>query len=117
VSRILKGANANFGFRRSHEQVLVDILRICETPKHKTHVLHNTNTNFKLLQSYLLQLQAAQLIEIVPEKTRYATTKKGLKYLKTWTQLKQMMRPLQIEPPIVQRMKRDQKEKLLTLAQ
>ena len=109
----MKGENTIYGFRRSHEQILADVLKLCKTPKSKTHVLHNSNTNFKLLQSYLYQLQTAQLLEILPEKAMYATTKKGAKYLKTWKQLLYLMSPPQLYPPFAQRIKYIEREKLL----
>ncbi len=81
----------NCGFRRSREQVLVDILKLCKIPQPKTHILNNTNTNFKLLQGYLLEMQAAQLIERHEENKKYSTTEKGRSFIKTWAKLQQMI--------------------------
>jgi len=46
-------------------------------PQAKTYILRKTNTNFKLLESYLLQLQTSGLLEMQPETKRYFTTKEG----------------------------------------
>jgi predicted transcriptional regulator len=82
--------------RRDHLQILVEILELCKAPNPKTQILHNVNTNFRLLESYLLQLKAAQLIEKDPTTNKYTTTRKGLKFNKNWKALRAMMEPRQI---------------------
>jgi len=62
-------------------------------PQAKTYILRNTNTNFKLLESYLLQLQASYLLELQPETKRYFTTKEGQKFIETWINLKAILYP------------------------
>lgn len=62
-------------------------------PQAKTHILRNTNTNFKLLESYLLQLQTSYLLEMQPETQKYFTTKEGQEFIETWIKLKSMIYP------------------------
>jgi len=64
-------------------------------PQVKTAILRNTNTNFKLLESYLLQLQTSYLLEMQPETKRYSTTKEGQKYITAWIKIKTMLYPQQ----------------------
>ncbi len=81
--------------RRDHLQILIDILELCETPNAKTQILHSVNTNFKLLETYLLQLHDAQLIEKNITTQKYSATKKGLKFIKDWKALQTMIKPTQ----------------------
>ncbi len=94
--KILKTGNRTPEVRRDRLQILIDILEYCKTPNPKTQILHNANTNFKLLETYLLQLNSAELIEKTPTTNRYTTTKKGLKFIKNWKKLQAMMKPKQI---------------------
>ena len=80
-----------FENRRNHLQVLSDILELCRTPKAKTYILRNTNTSFKLLEMYLLQLQTSFMLELQPRTKRYLTTKEGQKFISAWINLKTML--------------------------
>ena len=85
-----------FENRRNHLQVLYDILELCKMPQAKTYVLRNTNTSFKLLERYLLQLQTSNLLELQPETKRYITTKEGQKFIEAWINLKTMLYPQEL---------------------
>jgi predicted transcriptional regulator len=82
-----------FESRRNHLQVLSDILELCKMPQAKTYILRSTNTNFKLLEMYLLQLQTSYLLEMQPETKKYFTTKEGQKFIQVWINLKTMLYP------------------------
>jgi predicted transcriptional regulator len=82
-----------FESRRNHLQVLADILELCRTPQAKTYILRNTNTSFKLLEMYLLQLQTADLLEIHAQTRKFVTTKQGFRFIKGWSNLKAMLYP------------------------
>ena len=82
-----------FESRRNHLQVLSDILELCRTPQAKTRILRNTNTSFKLLVSYLLQLQTSDLLELQPKTKKYFTTKEGQKFIEAWIKLKTILYP------------------------
>jgi predicted transcriptional regulator len=92
----LKKGNWPYEARRDHLQILEDILELCKTPTPKTQILHTVNTNFKLLEAYLLQLKAAELIEKNTTSCKYSTTKKGLIFIKHWKVLQTIMKPKQI---------------------
>lgn len=85
-----------FENRRNHLQVLYDILELCKMPQAKTYILRNTNTSFKLLESYLLQLQTSDLLELQPKTKKYLTTKEGQKFIEAWIKLKTMLYPQEI---------------------
>jgi predicted transcriptional regulator len=87
--------NCIFENRRNHYQVLVDILELCEVPQAKTCVLRKTNTTFKLLENYLLQLQSAGLLEAKEETKKYSTTKEGHKFIRAWFNLNSLINPNQ----------------------
>ena len=88
-----------FENRRNHLQVLYDILELCEMPQAKTRILRTTNTSFKLLESYLLQLQESSLLERQPGTKKYITTKEGQKFSQAWINLTAMLYPQ--EAPIL----------------
>jgi predicted transcriptional regulator len=76
--------------RRNGLQILADILELCEIPQPKTRILRDTNTNFKLLEEYLVKLQAAGLI--VKRRGIYLTTAKGKDFVHSWVGLQDMLR-------------------------
>jgi predicted transcriptional regulator len=82
-----------FENRRNHLQVLSDILELCKMPQAKTYILRKTNTNFKLLESYLIQLQTSYLLEMQPETQRSFTTKEGQEFIEAWIKLKTILYP------------------------
>ena len=85
-----------FENRRNHLQLLTEILELCKMPQAKTSILRKINTNFKLLESYLLQLQTSYLLEIQPETRRYFTTGEGQEFIETWIKLKTILYPPRI---------------------
>jgi len=82
-----------FDVRRNHLQILSDILSFCKTPQPKTHILYRSNTNSKLLENYLTQLQVSRLLELSQETKRYITTPKGTEFVETWLKLQEMINP------------------------
>ena len=93
-----------FENRRNHLQVLYDILELCKMPQAKTYILRNTNTSFKLLESYLLQLQTSDFLELQPKTKKYLTTKEGQKFIDAWIMLKTMLYPQEV--PVLSRNKK-----------
>ncbi len=93
-----------FENRRNHLQVLYDILELCEMPQAKTRILRNTNTSFKLLESYLLQLQTSDFLELQPKIKKYVTTEEGQKFIDAWIMLKTMLYPQEV--PVLSRNKK-----------
>ena len=64
-------------------------------PQAKTCILRSTNTSFKLLEMYLLQLQTAGLLELQSKPKRYTTTSAGEKFVETWAYLRTLLYPEQ----------------------
>ncbi len=93
-----------FENRRNHLQVLYDILELCKMPQAKTYILRNTNTSFKLLESYLLQLQTSDFLELQPKIKKYVTTEEGQKFIDAWIMLKTMLYPQEV--PVLSRNKK-----------
>jgi len=84
-----------FDSRRNHMQILAEILAICKTPQPKTRILYRSNTNSKLLESYLQQLREAMLLEFFRANRRYLISAKGAEYLTMWSKLQQIIYPQQ----------------------
>jgi predicted transcriptional regulator len=82
-----------FENRRNHFQVLSDILEFCKLPQAKTCILRNSNTSFKLLELYLLQLQSSNLLELQPKTKKYLTTAEGQRFIDAWLYLKALLYP------------------------
>ncbi len=62
-------------------------------PQAKTCILRSTNTSFKLLEMYLLQLQTSGLLELQEKTRKYTTTNEGQRFIETWVYLKTMVYP------------------------
>ena len=105
-----------FECRRNHLKVLSDILELCRTPHAKTYILHSTNTSFKLLKTYLLQLQTSCLLERLPQTKKYQTTDKGRRFVDLWLNLEAMLYPQEL--PIVMKNSKSAKRsgKLITVS-
>jgi predicted transcriptional regulator len=87
-----------FEGRRNHLQVLCDILQLCvRGPQAKTYILRNTNTSFKLLELYLLQLQASNLLTYQYKERKYYTTDEGRLFIEMWQRIRRLLNPQ--EPP------------------
>lgn len=82
-----------FESRRNHFQVLSDILELCRAPQAKTCILRTTNTSFKLLETYLLQLQTSGLLELQAKTRKYLTTLQGQRFIEAWNYLKELIYP------------------------
>lgn len=82
-----------FSGRRNYLEVLSDILELCKNSQAKTKILRSTNTNFTLLEGYLLKLRTSGLLELQPETKMYVTTKEGSKFVESWNSLDAMLNP------------------------
>lgn len=79
------------GTRRSHLEILGEILDLCREPHAKTRIMHKTNLSYRSLQQDLTQLQTYMLLERHHRKETYSTTEKGRKFLQKWTDLQQFL--------------------------
>ena len=67
--------------KRSEIEISADILTVAMTDVKKSHIVYQTNLNFKLLDKYLELLTKNDLISRPCDKKTFKTTEKGLKYL------------------------------------
>jgi len=68
--------------RRSHVDIVAEILQVARKGARKTRIVYRANLNFKLLNEYLDRLEKAGLIaKNLEEEGLITTTEKGKKYL------------------------------------
>ena len=77
--------------KRTNLEITAEILSFCKEPQTKTHVMYNTNLSWQMTQKYLSQLQSRELLQVHHSQTKYATTQKGLKFVKKWRELKELL--------------------------
>jgi predicted transcriptional regulator len=77
--------------KRTNLEITAEILSFCKKPRTKTHVMYNTNLSWQMTQKYLSQLQSLGLLKIHHSVTKYATTQKGLKFVKKWKELVELL--------------------------
>jgi len=74
--------------KRDSLEIMAEILSLCKQPQVRTRVMYRTNLSWRMLQKYLSQLQSKGLLEEVHHSSKkYATTKKGLKFVEKWREL------------------------------
>ena len=73
-------------------EIMAEILSLCKQPQTKTRVMYRTNLSWKMLQKYLSELQSRGLLEEVHQSlSKYATTRKGLKFVEKWRELVELL--------------------------
>jgi predicted transcriptional regulator len=73
--------------KRTSLEIIAEILSLCEQPQTKTRVMYRTNLSWEMAQKYLSQLQSQDLLQVHHSSTKYQTTRKGLKFVKKWREL------------------------------
>ncbi len=74
--------------KRDSLEIVAEILSLCEQPQTKTRVMYRTNLSWRMVKKYLSQLQSrGLLLEVHHSSTKYATTRKGLKFVEKWREL------------------------------
>ena len=69
--------------RRSKDQIILEILRICARGENVTKIVYQTNTNFTTVKGYLNMLMKNGLVECDTSSPRiYRATSKGLEMMK-----------------------------------
>ena len=66
--------------RRSHYEMVWQILDYCKIPQKITHIIQGCNLNSKSAKNYIDLLISKNLLEII--ENNYKTTQTGYKYLK-----------------------------------
>lgn len=65
--------------RRSKDQIVVEILSMCERGENITRIVYQTNTNFAIVRAYLTLLMKNYLLECQESYPKiYKTTAKGI---------------------------------------
>ncbi|MGD8543814.1 MAG: winged helix-turn-helix domain-containing protein [Candidatus Bathyarchaeota archaeon] len=72
---------------RSRFEIMAEILSLCKQPQNKTKGMYGTNLSWQMAQKYLSQLQSWGLLELHDSSIKYATTRKGLKFIEKWREL------------------------------
>jgi len=83
------GLGSKSWLRRGNFQIKAEILCYCSQQKTKTNIMYNVNLNYAQLEKYLKSLTANGLLTI--DKSRYATTQKGHRFLELFAQLNDML--------------------------
>jgi len=78
---------------RNKDQIIAQILEIClKSGVTKTHVVYQSNLNFRTVVPYLSLLTGRGLLEMVPGKFKiYKTTPKGKRALKAFNAIEKMV--------------------------
>ena len=77
--------------KRDRVEIMAEILGLCSEPRTKTHVMYGTNLSWKMLQYYLSELQALELLEVHDNSTRYVITNRGREFVEKWKELQQLL--------------------------
>ncbi|HOV81242.1 MAG TPA: winged helix-turn-helix domain-containing protein [Methanothrix sp.] len=78
--------------RRSKDQIIFEILRICAGGENITKIVYQTNTNFTTVKGYLSLLMKNGLIERDSSSPRlYRSTSKGLEMMNRIKELRREM--------------------------
>jgi predicted transcriptional regulator len=80
--------------RRDRLGIIAEILEIAKDGTFKTPIMYKANLSFAQLNEYLSFLLEKKLVKVVVKNkgTIYETTPKGLKYLQSYGQIKDILR-------------------------
>jgi predicted transcriptional regulator len=78
---------------RSRTDIVSQILEVANGGTSKTKIMYGAYLSYAQLKEYLAVLTENGLIEYQPDDQRYRTTEKGLRFLKTYSQIGQMVNP------------------------
>lgn len=80
--------------RRDRLFIIAEILEVAREGVLKTQVMYRANLSFAQLNEYLSLLLDLDLLEVVkaPEKTIYKTTDKGLRYLQSYREIRELLK-------------------------
>lgn len=83
--------------RRSKDQIIVEILCMCEKGENITRIVYRTNTSFSIVKAYLSVLMKSDLLVCQESSPRiYKSTVKGIKMRDRLQDLHQLMEDLKI---------------------
>ena len=80
--------------RRDRLFIMAEILDVAREGTLKTQVMYRANLSFAQLNEYLSLLLDLNLLEAIetPEKTIYKTTRKGLRYLRSYREIRELLK-------------------------
>jgi len=76
--------------KRTHAEIVAEILDFCLYPQLRTIIVHACNLNWKMLQRYLPELLNQGLLELQENTTEYVTTKKGHEFVEKWKEIEKV---------------------------
>ncbi|VVB70272.1 Winged helix-turn-helix [uncultured archaeon] len=81
--------------RRSKDQMIIEILRICIDGENVTKIVYQSNTNFTTIKAYLDLLMKHDLVEYMDSSQKiYKTTGKGLEIMRRLQDLQKELEEL-----------------------
>ena len=80
--------------RRDRLFIMAEILEVAREGVLKTQIMYRANLSFAQLKEYLSLLSDLNLLEAVktPEKKIYKTTHKGLRYLQSYREIRELLK-------------------------
>ena len=72
------------GNYRGRLDIIADILNVASRDAKKTQIMYQANLSYKVLQRYLAEVAAAQLISFEDAKQCYSLTDKGREFLEAY---------------------------------
>jgi predicted transcriptional regulator len=78
---------------RSRADIASQILEAANGGTTKTKIMYGAYLSYAQLKEYLAALLEGGLIEYQPTERKYKTTEKGLKFVKSYSQIGQMISP------------------------
>jgi len=80
--------------RRDRLYIIAEILEVAGEGTLKTQIMYKANLSFAQLNEYLAFLLETDLLKIISaeEKTIYKTTRKGIRYLQSYKEIRDLLR-------------------------
>jgi predicted transcriptional regulator len=79
---------------RSRTDIVAQILEAANDGATKTKIMYKAYLSYAQLKEYLTLLAENELLEYVPVERTYKTTEKGLKFLRTFSQMDHLVGPM-----------------------
>jgi predicted transcriptional regulator len=90
MHNILK-SEASFLKKRGHLQIMFEVLKVCEQPQSRTHVMYKANLSHNGMLAVLQILEKYKLLEVTGDsKKKYTTSAKGKEYLQKYVDLQKL---------------------------
>ncbi len=77
--------------RRTSLEIIAEVLDICRQPQTQTRIMYASNLSFSGVRKYLMSLRTAGFLEFGQPRARYATTVRGMQFLRKWKELNDLI--------------------------